>query len=262
MPRNLLDSISLENAQQELLQALVEAILTVGPRPKDQKKFTVHESQVGTYVSHPGLPGGEMCVYLGNVQALKNAGLLDMPIPGHYNFDVTPRGCQYYGELKQRKVAPLQAIEDTVRTYLERSRFQQMYPQAYEQWSRAGTLLWGPDPQQELTTIGHLCREAMQAFVTALVSQHGPSDVDTDQQKTVARLQAVLRHNASRLGKTEEPFLEALISYWGTVSDLVQRQVHGLTKEGEPLAWEDGRRVVFQTAIVMFEIDTSLSRST
>jgi hypothetical protein len=49
--------------------------------------------------------------------------------------------------------------------------------------------------------------------------------------------------------------------YWGTVNDLIQRQEHGAQREGGALAWEDGRRVVFQTAIVMFEIDRSLSPS-
>jgi hypothetical protein len=57
----------------------------------------------------------------------------------------------------------------------------------------------------------------------------------------------------------EKPFLEALIAYWGTVSDLIQRQEHGSQKEGKELVWEDGRRVVFQTAMVMLEFDKSLS---
>ena len=50
------------------------------------------------------------------------------------------------------------------------------------------------------------------------------------------------------------------MAYWGTLSDLVQRQEHGAAKEGEPLTWEDGQRVVFHTAIVMWEIDRSLLR--
>ena len=48
------------------------------------------------------------------------------------------------------------------------------------------------------------------------------------------------------------------MTYWGTVSDLVQRQEHGAQREGKQLVWEDARRVVFQTANVMFEIDRSL----
>ena len=44
------------------------------------------------------------------------------------------------------------------------------------------------------------------------------------------------------------------------MSDLAQKQEHGGQKEGEPLVWEDTRRIVFQTILVMFEIDKSLSK--
>lgn len=54
-------------------------------------------------------------------------------------------------------------------------------------------------------------------------------------------------------------FLDALLAYWGTASDLVQRQEHGNQKVGAALLWEDGRRVVFQTAMVMYEIERALS---
>lgn len=67
---------------------------------------------------------------------------------------------------------------------------------------------------------------------------------------------------APKLGTTEEPFLEAVVAYWGTVADLIERQEHGAQKEGEALTWEDARRIVFHTAIVMFEVDRSLSRIT
>jgi hypothetical protein len=67
-----------------------------------------------------------------------------------------------------------------------------------------------------------------------------------------AGIRAVL--NARALGDTRRALLAALLAYWGTVSDLVQRQEHGAQKQGEPLTWEDTRTVVFQTAIVMFEI--------
>jgi hypothetical protein len=65
---------------------------------------------------------------------------------------------------------------------------------------------------------------------------------------TVARIRSVLEHLAGLLGATEKPLLDALLTYWGTVSDLVQRQEHGAQREGESLSWADSRRVVFQTA--------------
>src|SRR5439155_2241153 len=64
----------------------------------------------------------------------------------------------------------------------------------------------------------------------------------------------------TRAGRTA--FLDALIGYWGAVSDLVQRQEHGGQREGAELTWHDARRVVFQVAMVMFEVDSALGRST
>jgi hypothetical protein len=79
-----------------------------------------------------------------------------------------------------------------------------------------------------------------------------PPSVDPDPAHTVARIRAVISEtiSPSRL----RDFADALITYWGTTNDLVQRQEHGAQKEGQPLDWEDARRVVFHTAIVMFEI--------
>jgi hypothetical protein len=62
-------------------------------------------------------------------------------------------------------------------------------------------------------------------------------------------------HRGSR---QDTSFAEALLAYFGTVSDLVQRQEHGAQREGAPLRWEDARRVVFQTAMVMLELDRAL----
>src|SRR5262249_39946694 len=133
---------------------------------------------------------------------------------------------------------------------------------AYKKWLEAERLLWASDAQPQLTTIGHLCREAMQEFATALVERHQPPNVDADKAHDVARIKAVLDHRGAALGTTLKPFLKALLAYWGTVSDLVQRQVHGGQREEKPLIWEDGRRVVFQAAVVMFEIDRALAHGT
>jgi hypothetical protein len=137
--------------------------------------------------------------------------------------------------------------------------FQDRHQAAYQKWTQAETLLWASDSQEQLTTIGHLCREAMQEFTTSLCAAHGVTP--SDPAKTVARVRAVLKEAGASLRETTRAFLDALLAYWGTVSDLVQRQEHGAQKEGEPLAWEDGRRVVFQTLVVMYEVDQALSVS-
>ncbi len=45
------------------------------------------------------------------------------------------------------------------------------------------------------------------------------------------------------------------MSYWGTVSDLAQRQEHAAEREGEALTADDARRVVWYSALVMYELD-------
>ena len=100
----------------------------------------------------------------------------------------------------------------------------------------------------------------MQEFVTVLVEHYKPVDVDKNKAHTISRLSAVIEHQAKNLGNTEKSFLHALIDYWRRVSDLIQRQEHGGQKEGRSLVWEDARRIVFQMAVIMFEVDSALSR--
>ncbi len=80
----------------------------------------------------------------------------------------------------------------------------------------------------------------------------------TDPRGSQKRIESVLKQHADKLGSLE-PFLIKLLDYWGAVNGIVQRQEHGAQKEGEPLKWEDARRVVFQTMLVMYEIDRTLS---
>ncbi len=212
---------------------------------------------------HPGLTDDGK-TYVGDVEALAHEDLVAISSIGQHGglvFDVTPRGSAYYQYLKQRLGEPTERITAEIRTYLHAQSFRKRYVAAFEKWTRAEELLWGTDTQGEFTTIGHLCREALQEFADALVTQHQLT-VDSGKAQTVARIRAVLDHHREKLGDAEHALLHALVAYWGAVNDLVQRQEHGGQKEGQPLMWEDGRRVVFQTAVVMFEIDWALSRVT
>ncbi len=148
------------------------------------------------------------------------------------------------------------SIETLIREYLRSGDFQRRYPAAYQKWSEAEHMLWQRDSNQ-FTTIGHLCREAMQEFTTRLVERFQPAEVDPDRAHVVARVRAILKWRAAN--GTIREFLDALLAYWGTVSDLVQRQEHGAQKEGALLRWDDARRVVFHTLVVMFEVDKFLA---
>jgi hypothetical protein len=254
-------TVLLDREQEELLKVLVEASRNV---PRDQRRKFMFTQSYGPEdrIQHPGLPDQMMPAYEGDLDVLEREGLLNASYTGQRGnrfFDVSPVGFRFYEDMQQRLGTPAQQVEEVLKRYLEADAFQQTYPLAYRKWVEAEELLWASDSQQQLTTIGHLCREAMQEFATALVDRYQPPGVDTDQAHTVARTRAALNQHASKLGATVAPFFDALLAYWGTVSDLVQRQEHGAQKEGHPLVWEDGRRVVFQTAIVMFEVDRALS---
>jgi hypothetical protein len=146
-----------------------------------------------------------------------------------------------------------------VRRYLDSQRFQQQYSAAYEKWALAEALLWGEDSAKQLSAVGHHCREALQQFTSVLVERCKPAAVETDAQKTINRLQAVLRAAGAALGTTGADFLKALVDYWRALDALVQRQEHAGQKEGRPVVWEDTRRVVFLTMCVMYEVDRALN---
>lgn len=255
----MFEHILLEQEQKDILAALVEATRNV-LRSK-RKKFDFTMTHAGSWIGHWGLPDKRLDAYSGDIDELERAGLIRVTRGRHgfRSFDVTPLGVKYYEEMKERSGQPVQRVEAMIRSYLSAERFRQKYPKAYQKWAEAETKLWESESGPQLTTIGHLCREAMQEFVTVLVDQYQPGEIDKDKAHTIVRLRSVLELRANQLGKTEEPFLDALLAYWKTLNKLVQRQEHGAQKEGESLVWEDGRRVIFQTCVVMFEIDRALS---
>lgn len=255
---NMFEDILLEPVQEDLLITIVEADRST-PLDKRQK-FLVAQSSGGDSLVHPSIPNEKRQIYFGDVESLARESLVALGYgsKGTANFDVTPLGFKYYEFLKGRLGQSVERIEKTAKSYIDAQNFQGNYPKAFEKWSAAEELLWRTDSQQQLTTIGHLCREAVQEFADSLVDRYSPPGVTNDKSKTIARLKAVFDLKSKQLGKTKKPFLDALIAYWGTVNDLVQRQVHGGKREGQSLIWEDARLVVFQTLIVMFEIDRAL----
>jgi hypothetical protein len=256
-------TIQLEQEQEELLSILVEAHRNLPRQQREPFMVSTFDDRVNVEVQHRGLPSGSTGAYPGDINTLARERLisLDNELDGLvYSFDITLQGFAYYREMNLRDGQPLERIETNIRNYLAAYPFRQKHSKAYLKWHDAEALLWEADSERQLTTIGHLCREALQEFATVLVDLHKPADVETDKTKTVARLRAVLDLCESQLGNTKLPFLKALLDYWGNVNDLIQRQVHGSQRESEPLVWIDGRRVVLQTAIVRLEIDGSLSR--
>lgn len=251
----MFEHIILESIQEELLIKIVEAARNM-PLNK-RHKFLVIQSNLGACLEHSNIPEDKSEIYYGDVEVLANEGMI---APGYgpqgiSSFDVTPLGFRYYEYLKKKQGESVERIESTIRNYLNANDFQKKYSKAFKKWSNAEELLWKTETQQQSTTIGHLCRESVQEFTDILINQFQPPNAPTDKSKTIARLKAVVDFKSDELGNTEKTFLEALLKYWESINNLIQRQEHGALKEGYELIWEDARLVVFQTMVIMFEID-------
>ena len=244
--------LPLERSQQKLLAELVEA----DERVKDGwKQFLVIGTADGYILAHPKLE--KRVTDAADVRTLAECGLVRrVPTSGTTpNYEVRPVGRQYVSWWKQQVGGPVAQVEAEVRRFLDGEMFRQHHPAAYEHWAEAVNDVWDADSRAKLTGIGHACRESLELFVTDLVVARKPALVNQDPQATIDRLRAVM--STVTLSKTVG---DLLLAYFGTVWDLVQRQEHGGQKEGEALVQEDARRVVFQAALVMFELDRALRR--
>jgi hypothetical protein len=248
--------VQLESEQIELLRELVEAARNV---PREDRSFMVLPALGGTTLHGP-IDRQISQAEERDLDDLRAAGYIRIRrrgSHGDYDFTIAPEAHAVLTEMATAE--PLSTVEDEiVSRYIDGEGFRSRHPAAYAKWAEAARLLWGSEAEVELTTIGHKAREAVQEFASGLVARESLETVDKDPAHTAARLRAVIDHHRGSLGTARRDILDALVAYWGEVNDLLQRQEHGGQKEGEPLSWEDGRRAVFQTAVVMYEIDRTL----
>jgi hypothetical protein len=191
------------------------------------------------------------------LETLASAGLLRSRYNGPHDvsYSITPAGFERYTRINLEQGKPVERVQQQVRRYFDGDRLKIRYPGAFEKWQQAEELLWKEDSQRSLTTIGHLCREAMQEFGTALLRNARLNPEEPDPAKTVSRLRQFLNSRRGQLGNSHEEYLVALLALWGTTSDLAQRQEHGGQKAGAPLSWDDGRLLVFRLMMTIVEID-------
>jgi hypothetical protein len=247
----------LDPEQLEALDLLVEGSRNVrrDEREPFYYKHVVNERRA--VVEHPAFPDGELILF-SDLEILATAGLVSLTYEEHRcgTLYVTPAGFRFYDEHRRNIAAPVEAVENYVHTYLSAARFTTTFPAAYGRWLQADRLLSSADSAAQFSVIGHLCREAMQEFAHVLAASESSIErVATDKSQTISRVRSAIESVKS---STTREFLNALLAYWGTVHDLVQRQEHAAQKDKDDLTWEDTRRVVFHTAVVMFEISRAV----
>ena len=148
-----------------------------------------------------------------------------------------------------RKTNDLVRISEEIAAYLSGELFRERFPDAWRSWEHANERLAETPIRSGI--VGYACREAMQAFAGELVTVHGVEEPAPAEQVT-NRVRAVATRD--RFGEKAADFFDALINYWSRIYDLTQRQAKNAVREGEDLTEEDARRVVFHTAIVMYEL--------
>lgn len=255
---------AVEPEQQDILVQIVEAQRKL-PRT-GRRHFMLSQTLQSSHLVHPEL---SLEVFKGDLDALEMAGLIYIAAYGSRhgtpNYEISPQGYDYYAELKSQRDQPLEQVEEDITRFLASDEFIRNHSTAAAKWREAAEHLWSGDPERQLTSIGHLCREALQEFADGLVARYGPPDASAEKAKDINRIAAVLNQQKQAIGegnvnflKAAADYLDALLEYWRKVNGITQRQEHGGQKEGRPLTWEDARRVVFQTAIVMYEVARTL----
>lgn len=258
---SLREQISLEPEQEGLLALMVETQRSV-PREQRHPFHVMKAMGRPPTLWHPALKHEETFISEGDVLTLAEYNLLRVGYTsrGSQTYDVTNTGYAYYEEMKYAQGTPLERVQIEIRNYFEDlGSFRMNHADAFRKWVEAEEVLWKKDSETRLSTVGHLCREAVILFTDKLVEVHKPESVDEDSQHVVRRVEAVLKQR-SRIGKAENEALGNLVRYWYSLNQLIQRQEHEAVREAESLMWEDARRVVFVTAFLLFEIHRATTR--
>src|SRR5271170_5694968 len=157
------------------------------------------------------------------------------------------------------RITDFERLEDYLRAYLEDERFASEYPAAYARWLEASAMLYGGDVSAGIFAAGPKAREALAAFASVLAGGYRPLALSPGSDaSTRARLAAWIQSHRQALGDARCELLEALLQYWRALNDGPRRHSHDAHDVGDELRWEDARRVVVLTALVMVEIDRSL----
>jgi hypothetical protein len=250
--------MNLDNEQKQIFINFIDSFKDI-VRDNRYKFVASHLSDDTTLIGHPLKPDSDITLYKIDFEALCRSKLFDcydFNNPNEMQFIITHEAFNVYELLKNEKLTPLQRIENDTLDYIKSQCFIKKYPKAYQKWQMAEELFLKETKNKNLTTIGHLCRETLQEFADELLL-HKSIESEFSKSKIISKIKSVFE--ATNIGSTTtKHFLDALLNYWGALSDLVQKQEHDSQREGGTLKIEDARRIIFHSAIIMYEIDKTI----
>jgi hypothetical protein len=161
-------------------------------------------------------------------------------------------------QVERLRIEDFAGLEAYVKACVGQERFSSTYPSAYECWWQATAILYGEGSTDSVLAAGRKAREALQEFARTVAEPLQPRASDPDSTRaTVGRLRALTETYRSQLGDERCELLHALFDHWRALTDGLESHAHDEEMVSEPPRWEDARRVVILTALVMVEIDRS-----
>lgn len=247
----------LEEEQINLLCQIVDAHRNVTPSKRTD--FIVTSDMTSDSMLHPGFSKGWTEVVIVDLRILDSSGLIKIYDTNNlhtvFSFTLTSVGFQFYEYIKNKSINPIERIQKEILSFIDIPSFEQKYKKAYLKWKESEKLLWSTNTEINLSTVGHLCREALQEFLEILITRHQLVEECPQKDKTKNRVKALINNRKSTSSDTIVNLLDKFYEFWDMLNELVQRQEHYGLKEREAIVLDDAKRVVIYTVIIMKELD-------
>lgn len=251
------DFPKLEEEQINLLSQIVDAHRNVTPSKRTD--FIVTHDMTSDSMLHPGFSKGWTDVVIVDLRILDSSGLIKIYNSNNpqteFSFTLTSLGFQYYEFIKDKSINPIERIQKEILSFINIPSFEQRYQKAFLKWKESEKLLWSTNTEINLSTVGHLCREALQEFLEILIIRHQLEKEYPEKDKTKGRVKALINNKKSTSSDTIIKLLEKFYEFWDMLNELVQRQEHYGLKERETIVLDDAKRVVIYTVIILKELD-------
>jgi hypothetical protein len=156
------------------------------------------------------------------------------------------------------RIEDFDGLEAYLTACVGHERFRSVHLGAYERWSQASAILYSDSTRESLLAAGQKAHEALQEFALAVSEPpHSPVPDSDSTEATIGRLRDFTEAYRSQLGDARCDLLQVLLDHWRALTAHLQAHAQDAEMLDEPLRWEDARRVVILTALVMVEIDRS-----